>query len=344
MERPVRIAVVGPIDDRLPGDLRELPLRPEVRTWRSVVADAEALLRFQPDLLLAGFADAADEEAGALRMLRQLWPGLGVVVVATAASEVALAPLAARLHARLVVYPDGPGQLAAALEQARQHSDRPRADVFVDLARGIADEVNNPLMFVAGHLQLLRAGLQGDADRSRLDQLGAALAGLARVEATIDRLRALAQAAKGPRTRVPVDLGGLLAAAVAARKQGEPAAAVEVADGPHVVRGDHEQLAPAVAAIVQFADELATAGAAVGLHLDPLGTARRLRVQARGAALAAWQLPATFEPYYPSRALRGHGSGLGLFLAQTVVLAHRGQVTASRLPDGALTVDFVLPE
>ena len=48
MDRPTRIAVVGPIDDRLLGDLRQLPLRPEVRACRSLTIDTEALLHFQP--------------------------------------------------------------------------------------------------------------------------------------------------------------------------------------------------------------------------------------------------------------------------------------------------------
>jgi hypothetical protein len=41
--------------------------------------------------------------------------------------------------------------------------------------------------------------------------------------------------------------------------------------------------------------------------------------------------------------LRGQGHGLCLFLAQTIVLGHRGQATARRLGDGSLQVDFVLP-
>src|SRR5688572_32750749 len=49
---------------------------------------------------------------------------------------------AVRLHALVLPFPDAPGQLAAILEQARQHSERPRADVFVDLARGVADEID----------------------------------------------------------------------------------------------------------------------------------------------------------------------------------------------------------
>jgi signal transduction histidine kinase len=342
MDRPVRIAVVGPVDERLVGDVRQLPLHPEVRAFVSVVSDSEALLRLQPDVVLIGFGADPGEEIGALRFWRQSLPSLGVVVVTSAAQEVATAPLAHKLRALLLVYPDTPGQLAAILEQARLGSDRPRADTFVDLARGIADEINNPLMFVSGYLQLLRSGLQG-AERDRRDQVAAAMSGVARIEAAIERLRLLSAAANGPRTRGDVDLAAVLQQQLATRARGEGTARLAIGEGSHVVRGDAEHLAAAIGTIALFADSLAAAGAATELRLEASGDARRLCVVANGSAIAHWQLPLTFEPYYPSRALRGQGSGLGLFLAQTVVLAHRGQATVRRLPDGALQFDFVLP-
>ncbi|MEC7726263.1 MAG: ATP-binding protein, partial [Planctomycetota bacterium] len=60
--------------------------------------------------------------------------------------------------------------------------------------------------------------------------------------------------------------------------------------------------------------------------------------------LATWQLPNTFEPFYPQRLIRGQSHGLGLFLAQTVVHGHRGQATARRQADGGLQLDFMLPK
>lgn len=342
MDQPTRIAVVGPVHEHLAGDLRRLPLRPEVRACRGLTVDTEALLRFQPDVLLLAFDDEPSEEVGALRVLRQLWPGVAVVVVVAPEHEVAIAPLARQLHALVLVYPDTPGQLAAVLEQARHGGDRPRAESFVDLARGVADEINNPLMFVSGHLQLLRSNLQAP-ERDRRDQADAALAGVTRIAAAIERLRLLATAADGPRHRGEVDLAAVLAARLAAAPRRDGTAAVAVGDGPHTVPGDAEHLAALVQGLLQFADELAAAGATAELRLETAGAARRLRVTAAGSVVQAWQLPHSFEPYYPARALRGQSAGLGLFLAQTVTLGHRGQATARRTAEGALQLDFVLP-
>ena len=342
MDRPVRIAVIGPVDDRLVGDLRRLPLRPEVRQCASLTADSEALARFQPDLLAIALPVEPAEEIGALRLLRQLWPALGVLLVVTAEREVAAAPLAQRLGSRLLVHPDAPGQLAGALEQALGGSDRPRADAFVDLARGLADEINNPLQFVSGHLQLLQASFEGAPERDRRDRVRAALSGIERIQVSVDKLRLLAEAANGPRQREAVDLGALLLAAMAARSSAAHVA-VHIEPSSHAVTGEPNQLGEAVQALVRFADELVIAGASAQLQLSALPSACRLRLTANGGLLAGWQLPHTFEPVYPSRALRGQSLGLGLFLAQTVVLGHRGQALARRLPDGAIQLDFVLP-
>ena len=251
MDRPLRIAAVGPLGDALLAELRHLPTRPDVRAFRDLVADGDGLARMQPDVVVLALAEHdAGESIGALRLLQQLWPALGTVVVTDAAHELALAPVAKRLKARLVVHPDRPGQLAAAIEQALLGSDRPRADAFVDLAHGIADEINNPLQFVSGHLQLLRASLQTAEARDQRDQLASAMTGLVRIQATVERLRLLAQAANGPRPSARLDLRELAAEATArpavAAGAVEPAparATVSLSDGELPVLGDRRQLA-----------------------------------------------------------------------------------------------------
>ena len=340
MERAVRIAVVGPVRDQLVSDLRALPLHPDVRRFASLYGETEELARLQPDILVVQFGAEPAEEVGALRLLRQLWPNLAVVLVTEVTAEVAQAPLAARIGALLLVHPGKPGHLAATIEQALLGSDRPHADVFLDLAHGMADEINNPLLFLSGHLQLLRAGMHPQTERDRVDQLAAALDGVQRIAGSVDRLRLLSAASNGPKHREPVDLGELLAAAARPTGTGCP---LDQPTAPCVVHGDREQLTAAVTAIVRFADALVESGTPARLALESTAGAVRLRLVTGGSAFGQWRLPLTFEPYYPSRVLRGQGHGLCLFLAQTVVLGHRGQAVARRLGDGSLQVDFVLP-
>lgn len=342
MERSDRIAVVGAVDERLIGDLRQLPLRPEVRAWRSLGAEGESVLRFEPTFVVVTLPDEPGEEIGALRLLRQLWPALGVVVATEAARETVAAAAAGKLGASMLVWPCGPGALAAALEHARHRSDRPRVESFLDLAHGLADEINNPLLFASGWLQLLQAMPDAPA-ADRRDQLQSALDGLARIAASVERLRALSHAAEGPQRRADVDLAELLREELARRPRTPGNARVVAPAGAPAVVGDREQLRSAVATLLQFADELAGAEATVSLRLDAEPGRARLRLVAHGGMLAHWRLPQSFEPYYPTRALRGQNAGLGMLMAQTVVLAHGGQAQARRLPDGGLQFDFVLP-
>jgi len=343
MDRAARIAVVGPVEDQITGDLRALPLRPEVRLLQSLHDDTEALARFEPDLLVVALGDPADEDIGALRLLRSLWPHLGIVLVTALAGELEAVPIAARIGARLLIYPDKPGQLAATIEQALHGGDRPRAEIFLDLAHGMADEINNPLLFLSGHLQLLHSSLDPATEKDRRDQVHSALEGVQRIQTTLDRLGLLSRASTGPRQQTPIDLSALLRAALDNRQDHDAEAANAAINGEQqLVDGDSEQLEAAVEAVVGFADALSRAGTTTTIELESLATAVRLRVQVRGAALTQWRLPNTFEPFYPSRLLRGHGHGLALFLAQTIVLGHGGQATARRQPDGSLQIDFVL--
>ena len=285
MDRPVRIAVVGDVDERLVGELRQLPLAPEVRPMSSVVGDTESLMRFQPDVLLARPGDDPSEDVGAVKLLQRLWPALAVGVLTDERGEVALAPVAKRLSAALIVHPGPAGQLAAAVEQLLHGGDRPRPELFVDLAHGLADEINNPLMFVSGHLQLLQAQLSASGDEDRGGQVQAALQGLTRIQAAVDRLRLLSEAADGPRHREQVDLAALLSRAVAARTPDMPNATVEMPEGAQVVDGDREQLALAVTAIVEFADEVAAIAAHSHLELEATDGALRVRLLVGGQGL-----------------------------------------------------------
>lgn len=337
METSVRLAVVGPVPTTTVGALRALPQAPEVRVFASLYGDSEPLLRFQPDLLVVALENGDTEAIGALRLLRSMHPTLAIVLATEAADEVARAPLASRIGAHLLVQPERPGHLAATIEQALQGSNRPRADVFLDLAHGLADEVNNPLLFVAGHLQLLLAGFDPVRERDRRDQVTNALDGLRRIQASVDRLRLVSQAAAGPKRVEAVDVAELLGAG--------RGGLLEARAADCVVQGDREHLTAAFAAIRRFRDDLEASGARAVCGLERIERGVRLRLVAAGSGIASWRLPQSFEPYYPNRVLRGHGlgHGLDLFVAQTVVLGHRGQATARRLGDGSLQFDFVLP-
>jgi signal transduction histidine kinase len=341
MDRTVRIAVVGLADSGLARDLATLPTAPVVQPLESLYGDAESLHRMQPDVVFLAGKAIAPEDVGGLRMLGQMLPNMGIVLVGPLDCEIALQALAQRLTARILLAPWTGADLAAVLDHALLGSNRPGEEVFLDLARGIADEINNPLLHVQGYLQLLASSLAPD-DRDRGDPLASARAGVQRIQGTIDKMRLLSRAASGLRRATAVSLPEVLLAVTGARGRGLPPPRID-GPAPRPIHADPELLEHGLAALVDLAAELGELGCAGSLSLTDLATATRLDLRLQGPHLVGWQLPRTFEPYYLSRVSRGTSHGLSLFLVQTIVHAHRGQATACRETADTLRISLFLP-
>ncbi len=344
MPKAVRIAVVEAGDSSLAADLQGLSARPTVRCFHSLFGDAEAIRRFRPSVVIVYGSGPGSEEVGAVRMLRGLLPRSSLVLAGEAGDEVELRRLCSRFEARILLLPYSPAELSASLGRALDDNDRPAEEVFLDLARGIADEINNPLMFVSGHLQLLRQNLD-PSDRAAADQVLAAQEGLSRIAATVEKMRLLSRAASLNGPGEPVDLVPLLAVAVRRGERRAGSSGVRLSlpkESDHgVVTGHRALLEAALSDLARVAEGFADAGCQVSLALARLAKGPRLRLVVRGEGLEEWRLPRTFEPYFLNRILRGSPHGLGLFLVQTVVHAHGGQALARRGADGALTVDLL---
>lgn len=346
MDAALRIGIAGADEHRLGAELQALPLQLQLLTFRGLYEDTGAIVAQRPDLLFVCTAANVDGSGvtdliGAARLLRSLLPQMAIVVLAPAEQEVRWHGLE-RTGARLLPTPFRTRELASVVAGVLRAAERPRDEVFLDLARGFADEINNPLLFLMGHLQLLAAQLEpGQQDLH--GQLDSALAGASRIQATVDRLRLLSHAAAGLRHADAVDLLALLDAARREHAAGLPPARTEPSQGPFVLHGDAELLRPAVALLCEIAAEFAAAGNQVWFELTLLNRAVRLRLLLSGAGLDEWRLSRTFEPYYLSRLLRGSSRGLGLFLVQTVVQSHGGLATAQRQPGGGIAIDLLLP-
>lgn len=347
MERPLHIGLCSRDETSLLADLRALPGRPQVESFDSVFTAAPKLLAFQPDaLFVRAVADASlDELVGAIRLLRSALPQCAVVLLAAREREIAFAPMCARIGAQFLAEPYAPTELLATFDHAMRQAERPRAEVFLDLVHGIADEINNPLMFLMGHLQLLQLQLDPQRSQSELEQIAAALGGAQRIHETVERMRRIEAAAAGPRRAEPFDVFAVLhsLAAGVAPNGGALPVVRDPADASISVLGDPEILRPALGALVDLAREFRQQGAEAHFVAGRIDGAVRVRLALRGACVADWSLPRTYEPYYLSRALRGSPQGLALFHAQAAAHGHRGRATARLLPDGVLALDLELP-
>ncbi|NNG25446.1 HAMP domain-containing sensor histidine kinase [Telluria aromaticivorans] len=180
-----------------------------------------------------------------------------------------------------------------------------------------------------------------ERESMRMDKLVGGLLTLSRLEAT----PAIAQ-------REQVDLAELMDEIVADARfengsglPGDASPSVNVeAPGPVIVQGDPDLLWSALENIVRNAIRHGGSGGKVRAVLRSDGRSAQIEVLDRGPGIAPADLASVFEPFFrsnPGANVDGHG--LGLAIAQRVVLAHGGQIRAANRDGGGLQVTVSLP-
>lgn len=348
-EAQTRVAVVSPLESHLVAQLATMAHPLVVRRFRDLYADATAICRFEATALFLIEPDLGDEEAGALRMISALLPELSVVIVSEEHREVEHRRIADRIGALILVRPFSQGQLADVLDRALRIPPGPTAAALLDLARGISDEVNNPLMFIGGHLQLLERSLEADGDDDALEHVRNLQAGLERIRRTMEKVRLLAQAGDAAGARGLVNLNDLARDAVERLPEQPTITFVACADPMAAeVVGDAQLLESMIEHLVDVAGALPATAApaaeqAAQLTIVPGATSVVLRATVDARDLPAWQLPRTFDPYYLTRILRDTPHGLSLYLVQVIAQNHGGFAVSRWTQAGELALEVELP-
>jgi two-component system sensor histidine kinase SenX3 len=128
-----------------------------------------------------------------------------------------------------------------------------------------------------------------------------------------------------------------------------PNGATGVSGAPVIVHGDPEEIRTAVTNILDNAIKYSGGQIDVAVQLEPLPDEKRvaLRVRDRGIGIPAHELKRIFKRFYRVRGRpfsHAKGTGLGLFIVQSIAKAHGGRVFAEsggNIP--GTTVTFELP-
>jgi len=232
-------------------------------------------------------------------------------------------------------------------ERKRVDAELAAADRMATLGRlasGVGHEINNPLTYVLGALELLRRDIPssatGPADAERLlARVQQAFDGAVRVRDIVRDLKALSSALEGPPEAVDLHRVLDLAAATAAHEIDHRARLVRDDGVIALVSGRQGRL------VQVFVNLLVNAAQAISdgeVDANEIRVVTRMAGESRvtvevsdtGQGFAPGDAARLFEPYFTTKS--GVGTGLGLSIAHRIVGSFGGTIAAEpRSPRGA---------
>ena len=214
--------------------------------------------------------------------------------------------------------------------------ERIRADVLRihQFTADAAHEIRTPLAAIRGHLELLLARVDPEAQAT----VAGVLEEVERLGRLVSQLLLLEKLQESPESgeRTRLDLAELARdlvehVNVIAEDQGVELAC-RFAAAP--VLGDPEKLRQVFLNLIDNALKHTPTGGRIELHVESLGGRARARVRDSGPGIPSADLERIFERFTSDRSRPGAGTGLGLPIARAIARAHGGELCAAS-PGGA---------
>jgi len=227
------------------------------------------------------------------------------------------------------------------------HRARARAETAVRsrerVLQIVAHDLRNPLGAIGLSAEALSRNISNDDDRRHLTRIERAAA---RMETMIGDLVDVTgiehQTLAVTPTREPV--GAILReVAEAFMQQAERRQiTLEVAAPPGdlAIAADRARIVQLLGNLIGNALKFTPKGGRVGVTVALQERAVRFEVADTGPGIPPESVPHIFEPYWKGA---GNGTGLGLYIAQGIVRAHRGDLWVKTAPGAGATFFFTLP-
>ncbi len=213
------------------------------------------------------------------------------------------------------------------------------------LAAGVAHEINNPLTYVLGNLDVIRRALEPTAGAELLTAFADVVHGLQQVNALIGDLRVFSH--PGTTELTAVDLNHVLEATLRIAKGALHPRAVLVHEPSELpaISGNPSQVGQVVLNLVTNAIDAVESGTEldneIRIHTRHEGDRVILAVSDTGVGIPPELGERIFDPFVTSKVV-GRGTGLGLAISRSIVVSLGGTIRAeSRTPRGTcVTVAF----
>jgi two-component system sensor histidine kinase BaeS len=211
------------------------------------------------------------------------------------------------------------------------------------LLADVSHELRTPLAVIQGNLEGMIDGLYpADAEH-----LATVLEETHVLERLVEDLRTLSLSEAGALRlhHEPTDVAALLADVVAGFAAAADAAGVRLSvradDGLPVLDLDPDRTRQVIGNLLANALRHTPAGGSVTLRAASTAAGTRIAVEDTGRGIPPEALPHVFERFY--RGPESRGSGLGLPIAQLLVRAQGGEITARSEPGQGTTVEITFP-
>jgi signal transduction histidine kinase len=240
-------------------------------------------------------------------------------------------------------------EMVAHVNHAAEMRDRSEASRR-ELVAAVSHDLRTPLTAIRAMLEALSDGVVDDPATVRRyhETMRAQVEHLSRL---IDDLFELSQIESGAQRYElqRLDLAAVVSDAVEAFAMTAAARGVALtldAPGPLPARIEPTKLARVLHNLLDNAVRHAPSDSTVQVALRRDGNAARVSVRDHGEGVQPADLPHVFERFYrgeKSRSRSYGGAGLGLAIAQGVIVAHGGEIAVANAPDGGAEFTFTVP-
>jgi signal transduction histidine kinase len=218
-------------------------------------------------------------------------------------------------------------------------------DLLGRLLARLAHEIRNPLSSLDIHVQLLEEDLSNLAPAMR-EQLGSRLeiihGELHRLEAIVDHFLRLS----GPSALdlEPLAMGKVIDHVCALLRPEAAAREIEIVTRMETtlpeIMADPVRLTQGLMNLVINAMQAVEREGRIEVSAEAREGTILVKVLDSGAGIPAEKLASIFDPYFTTKP---EGSGLGLWIAQQIVIAHGGSLKAENAPAGGAVFTMRLP-